>query len=576
MKTIYLTAAVWTLAVAAGYGQAETDPTQDVGWRLVESTDTMTDRLVKRAVTMNKDGHLFAIFRAQTGGAERGDVYGYFSLSKKSAEVLGSTPPIYRIDKLKAHNLEEEKRISRDLGVGYFSNSTSVSFVLFARKGEPTEGTDLRDIMEGKTILFRYYLLGGESRETSFDLSGARPVIASAIGVSADSLQEIKAKAEEARLAAEKGKQEARLAAEKARQDAEMAKQAAIQAAKKRIEDAKRRTWTSADGRFTVDAKFVGVISGVVSLEKDDGQRINVNQDRLSQADQDFIRNRKWLEQPPSPAPSTPERAAPAIASGTPAASTPTSPTLTEPTARATPASAAATQRPPLAVSSVADAIVRLTFEPDTMTKTANGKVVVRDLSECRNDALADGATATTGRLGTAIAFDGKDDFITFHDLAKDFKGVRALTVGTWIRAGDLRRDNFVLDMRSEDGKQPWVLRLMFNKQEIAFSAPGSQVVGRCNLSGRWHHVVGTWADGITRLYLDGKQLAEEGDGKGTITDAMLANCSAYLGRQVVGFYGPRPKNEPRGLVGALDEFFVLRRALSPDELAQLFADNQQ
>ena len=57
----------------------------------------------------------------------------------------------------------------------------------------------------------------------------------------------------------------------------------------------------------------------------------------------------------------------------------------------------------------------------------------------------------------------------------------------------------------------------------------------------------------------------------GTITDAMLADCPAFLGRQVVGFYGPRPKKGPRGFIGAIDEFFILRRALSPEEVGQLF-----
>jgi uncharacterized cupin superfamily protein len=78
------------------------------------------------------------------------------------------------------------------------------------------------------------------------------------------------------------------LAAEKAKQDA-------IKAAKKRLEDAKRRSWTSADGKFTVDAKFVSLISGVATLERDDGQQIKVGLDRLSDDDQDFIREQKWL-----------------------------------------------------------------------------------------------------------------------------------------------------------------------------------------------------------------------------------------------------------------------------------------
>lgn len=91
-------------------------------------------------------------------------------------------------------------------------------------------------------------------------------------------------------------------AAAEAERLAEKAKQDAIQATKQRIEDAKRRTWTSADGSFTVDAKFVGLISGMVTLEKGDGKTISVNLNQLSQEDQDFIVYRKWIPRKPAPA----------------------------------------------------------------------------------------------------------------------------------------------------------------------------------------------------------------------------------------------------------------------------------
>ena len=169
------------------------------------------------------------------------------------------------------------------------------------------------------------------------------------------------------------------------------------------------------------------------------------------------------------------------------------------------------------------------------------------------------------------MAFDGKDDFVSLKDLAKDFKGVTALTVGMWLLAGDMRRTNFVLDMRRVGGKEPWVLRLMFSEGELAFNPPGGKVVGPCDMSGGWHHVIGTWANGIARLYLDGKPIAEQGDQKGAITESMIADCPAFIGRQVVGFQGPRPKREPRGFVGAIDEFFILRHALAPAEVKHLY-----
>ncbi len=50
------------------------------------------------------------------------------------------------------------------------------------------------------------------------------------------------------------------------------------------------RTWTSATGTFTVDAKFAGYRAGKVMLQKDDGKIINVEWEKLSTED------REWLD----------------------------------------------------------------------------------------------------------------------------------------------------------------------------------------------------------------------------------------------------------------------------------------
>ena len=66
--------------------------------------------------------------------------------------------------------------------------------------------------------------------------------------------------------------------------------------AKKRLEDARRRTWTSANEKFKVDATFISIGAGVVVLEKNDKTRIRVPSEQLCKEDQDFIRNRDWLK----------------------------------------------------------------------------------------------------------------------------------------------------------------------------------------------------------------------------------------------------------------------------------------
>ena len=51
------------------------------------------------------------------------------------------------------------------------------------------------------------------------------------------------------------------------------------------------RTWTSADGGFTVKARMAGYAAGTVTLEKEDKTTIKVPLDQLSESDQQFVRD---------------------------------------------------------------------------------------------------------------------------------------------------------------------------------------------------------------------------------------------------------------------------------------------
>jgi len=53
------------------------------------------------------------------------------------------------------------------------------------------------------------------------------------------------------------------------------------------------RTWTSADGRYTVEARLVGLRGSVVVLQKRDGRVVRVPIDQLSRADQAFLAGMK-------------------------------------------------------------------------------------------------------------------------------------------------------------------------------------------------------------------------------------------------------------------------------------------
>lgn len=75
----------------------------------------------------------------------------------------------------------------------------------------------------------------------------------------------------------------------------------------KTSEKEKLRTWTDSTGNHTVEAKFVEFKDGKVSLEKEDGTAIAVPVEKLSEADQRFVRIRAKAE--PTAQPSTDSQA---------------------------------------------------------------------------------------------------------------------------------------------------------------------------------------------------------------------------------------------------------------------------
>jgi hypothetical protein len=100
--------------------------------------------------------------------------------------------------------------------------------------------------------------------------------------------------AKEAKVAREKAEVERQAAAE--RKKAEKQHQTEIEAAKKErkdaIEAAKWHTWTDAEGTHHIEAKFGGVRSGNVKLTKRDGTALTMPLEKLSDEDQEWIKNR--------------------------------------------------------------------------------------------------------------------------------------------------------------------------------------------------------------------------------------------------------------------------------------------
>jgi hypothetical protein len=58
------------------------------------------------------------------------------------------------------------------------------------------------------------------------------------------------------------------------------------------------RTWTDSTGRFKVDAELISVDDGKVNLRRADGRTLTIEQEKLSEADQEHLRGLQAVESP--------------------------------------------------------------------------------------------------------------------------------------------------------------------------------------------------------------------------------------------------------------------------------------
>lgn len=155
-------------------------------WRVKTLTDAMTDKNTTVAVTENAEGYTFGVFRAKTG-----DAWATFTLANAAVAVdtladNWDRVAFFRIDKKPANDLAVLKLIEKysDAPASLVMNPRAIAFsVQYDRRDKsPTIGY-LREIMDGKNLLFRYFTVGGGSQDIEFDLNGAKEAIANALGI---------------------------------------------------------------------------------------------------------------------------------------------------------------------------------------------------------------------------------------------------------------------------------------------------------------------------------------------------------------------------------------------------------
>jgi len=158
--------------------------TAHASWNVETKTDSMTDEIKKTAKIVNAEGHSLSVYRLPSGA-----VWANFSLSNQSLDQLSpQKPPAFRVDKNEPHDIADEKRL-QEMGVGVQAFAWEpkwVNFLIWHGKESEGRSKTLDQLMQGKSVVFRYHLFTGGYKETTFSLDGAGPAIASALGISVE------------------------------------------------------------------------------------------------------------------------------------------------------------------------------------------------------------------------------------------------------------------------------------------------------------------------------------------------------------------------------------------------------
>ncbi|UCH88399.1 MAG: right-handed parallel beta-helix repeat-containing protein [Thermoplasmata archaeon] len=170
-------------------------------------------------------------------------------------------------------------------------------------------------------------------------------------------------------------------------------------------------------------------------------------------------------------------------------------------------------------------------------------------------------ATWTTGISGSALHFDGTDNYVNVpDDPAFDFS--QGATVEFWFkRAGGFGNAQYLVDKRTScPGNSDFFFYLgIDNRLHGIYMGVSSGIISSIDkiLDPNWHHAVFVYDDLNTALYLDGI-LNDQEPTTGTI---VLGPGDINIGRAPSGLY----------FDGTLDEVSIWNHALTPEDITERF-----
>lgn len=196
---------------------------------------------------------------------------------------------------------------------------------------------------------------------------------------------------------------------------------------------------------------------------------------------------------------------------------------------------------------------------------------VVHDQSGNKHDGKINGATWINGQFGKALNFNGTDNFVEIP-YANDFAIADGITLGAWVNANVPFPENWKAVINARKSTYgPYLLQTgaspaaPLGEMGIYIGGAWTWAQTKTPLDKSFHHLVGTFdATKGYVMYLDGKQNV------GPTSGGAKGNIDIDKGKEGVTI-GHGYGFAPRWWSGIIDEVVIYNRAITEDEVAQLF-----
>jgi len=191
----------------------------------------------------------------------------------------------------------------------------------------------------------------------------------------------------------------------------------------------------------------------------------------------------------------------------------------------------------------------------------------VSDSSGSNNGTLVNGPTWVSGKTGSALQFDGVNDYVNFGAPSALNLGTGDFTLAAWINPASAmlsttNREFCILGNSQSDWARGAYIEVStwggkaFNSY---VNGIGMNVAGLTLEAGNWYHVVLTRNSSTMKIYVNGAYT-------GTRSNAAIAGNATYQDWRV-GY----PEPGAYYFNGKIDEAMIYSRALSSDEVELLY-----